>query len=278
MKKGYIALLLLFSVLLLTACNAQSDKDEPKKIARYGDEIIDKTEVRDDKIKANIDTDLPRGMLFEISATSDDGTLLKKQTGEVGTLGGIKGTFENVKPGKYIITYATLPLDQQSEKIQKKIKEADKTFDGQFIEDDMLNKVDIISVLESDEASSKDTVDSSFKTEAEQGSKKYPAESGEILYTKGNNDVTGQKYYFSGNIIQKLEVDGELAWLVKNQNGYVMPVFAETFKASVGDKVDIWGTLTGDGYQASDFRVDNVVGMTGAMRIIQLNINGKELQ
>ncbi|MDT0064573.1 hypothetical protein QJV38_07180 [Listeria cossartiae subsp. cayugensis] len=278
MKKGFIVLLLGFTVLLLTACSSQPTSSDQPKTARYGDEIEVKTKINDDTIKANIDTDLPSGMLFEISAKSDDGTSLEKQTGKVGTFGGIKGTFKNVKPGKYTLTYTTLSLDKQSEKIQEKIKDADKTFDGQFIKNDMLNKVETVSVLESDDTSSKDTDRSSFKIESEQGSKKYPAKSGEILYTKGNVDVTGQKYYFSGNIIQKLQVDGEPAWLVKNQNGYVMPVFAEDFESGVGDKADIWGTLTGDGYQSSDFSVDNVVGMTGAMRITQLNINGKEIQ
>ncbi|HAA6952423.1 TPA_asm: hypothetical protein GHH72_01165 [Listeria monocytogenes] len=283
MKKGYIALLLLISTMLLVGCNAQSnteDANKTEKTERYGDKIKEKTKTSANTIKANIDTDLPSGMLFEISAKSEDGTTLEKQTGEVGVLGGIKGTFENVKPDKYTLTYSTLPLEKQSEKVQEKIKEADKTFDGQFIKKGVLNKVEIVTLPESDRelAEDDDSGNTSFKDEAEQGSKKYPATAGEILFNNDTINVTGQKYHFSGEVIQKLQVDSEAAWLVKNDAGYVMPVFAEDFDAAVGDNVEIWGTLTGDGYQASDFKVDNIVGMTGSMRIVQLNINGKEIQ
>lgn len=150
MKKGFIALLLLISTMLLVACSAQSDTKEAKQTERYGDEIKEKTKTSDNTIKANIDTDLPSGMLFEISAKSEDGTTLEKQTGEVGVLGGIKGTFENVKPNKYTLTYSTLPLEKQSKKVQEKIKEADKTFDGQFIKNGVLNKVETVTLPESD--------------------------------------------------------------------------------------------------------------------------------
>ncbi|HAA6369441.1 TPA_asm: hypothetical protein GHJ26_09245 [Listeria monocytogenes] len=281
MKKGVIALMLLISAILLVGCNAQSNTENAKKTEkteRYGDEIKEKTKTSDNTIKANIDTDLPSGMLFEISAKSENGTILEKQTGEVGVFGGIKGTFENVKQGKYTLTYSTLPLEKQSEKLQEKIKEADKTFDGQFIKNGVLNKVETVTLMENGKEDKKESENVSFKDEAEQGSEKYPATAGEVLYNNDNINVTGQKYHFSGDIIQKLQVDGESAWLVKNDVGYVMPVFAEEFDADVGDNVEIWGTLTGDGYQASDFKVDNIVGMTGSMRIIQLNINGKEIQ
>lgn len=284
MKKGVIALMLLISAVLLVGCNAQSNTEDAKKTEkteRYGDEIKEKTKTSDNTIKANIDTDLPSGMLFEISAKSEDGTTLEKQTGEVGVLGGIKGTFENVKPDKYTLTYSTLPLEKQSKKVQEKIKEADKTFDGQFIKNGVLNKVETVTLLESDmelaEAEDDASDNNSFKDEAEQGSKKYPATSGEILFNNDTINVTGQKYHFSGEILQKLRIGGASAWLVKNDAGYVMPVFSEEFEANVGDNVEIWGTLTGDGYQASEFKVDNIVGMTGSMRIIQLNINEEEI-
>ncbi|EAH0887191.1 hypothetical protein D4W56_07765 [Listeria monocytogenes] len=281
MKKGYIALLLLISTMLLVGCNAQSnteDANKTEKTERYGDEIKEKTKTSDNTIKANIDTDLPSGMLFEISAKSEDGTTLEKQTGEVGVLGGIKGTFENVKPDKYTLTYSTLPLEKQSKKVQEKIKEADKTFDGQFIKSGVLNKVETVTLTGSDKEDKKESENVSFKAEAEQGSEMYPATAGKVLYNNDTTNITGQRYHFSGEIIQKLQVDGESAWLVKNDVGYVMPVFSEDFDAAVGDNVEIWGTLTGDGYQASDFKVDNIVGMTGSMRIVQLNINGKEIQ
>lgn len=281
MKKGFIALLLLISTMLLVACNAQTnteDAEKTDKTERYGDEITEKTKTSDNTIKANIDTDLPSGMLFEISAKSEDGTTLEKQTGEVGVLGGIKGTFENVKPDEYTLTYSTLPLEKQSKKVQEKIKEANKTFDGQFIKNGVLNKVETVTLMENGKEDKRESENVSFKDEAEQGSEKYSATAGEVLYNNDNINVTGQKYHFSGDIIQKLQVDGESAWLVKNDVGYVMPVFAEEFDADVDDNVEIWGTLTGDGYQASDFKVDNIVGMTGSMRIIQLNINGKEIQ
>lgn len=278
MKKGVIALMLLISAILLVGCNAQSNTENAKKTERYGDEIKEKTKTSDNTIKANIDTDLPSGMLFEISEKSEDGTTLEKQTGEIGVLGGIKGTFEDVKPGNYTLTYTTLPLEEQSKKVQEKIKEADKTFDGQFIKNGVLNKVETVTLTGSDKEDKKESENVSFKDEAEQGSERYTATAGKILYNNDTTNITGQRYHFSGEIIQKLQVDGESAWLVKNDVGYVMPFFSEDFDAAVGDNVEIWGTLTGDGYQASDFKVDNIVGMTGSMRIVQLNINGKEIQ
>ncbi|PDG49980.1 hypothetical protein AWL34_15940, partial [Listeria monocytogenes] len=163
-------------------------------------------------------------------------------------------------------------------KVQEKIKEADKTFDGQFIKNGVLNKVETVTLTGSDKEDKKESENVSFKDEAEQGSERYTATAGKILYNNDTTNITGQRYHFSGEIIQKLQVDGESAWLVKNDVGYVMPVFSEDFDAAVGDNVEIWGTLTGDGYQASDFKVDNIVGMTGSMRIVQLNINGKEIQ
>ncbi|EHP7829823.1 hypothetical protein KP130_002081 [Listeria monocytogenes] len=270
--------MLLISAILLVGCNAQSNTENAKKTERYGDEIKEKTKTSDNTIKANIDTDLPSGMLFEISEKSEDGTTLEKQTGEIGVLGGIKGTFEDVKPGNYTLTYTTLPLEEQSKKVQEKIKEADKTFDGQFIKNGVLNKVETVTLTGSDKEDKKESENVSFKDEAEQGSERYTATAGKILYNNDTTNITGQRYHFSGEIIQKLQVDGESAWLVKNDVGYVMPVFSEDFDAAVGDNVEIWGTLTDDGYQASDFKVDNIVGMTGSMRIVQLNINGKEIQ
>lgn len=154
-----MALLLLISVMLLTACSAQSDTEDAKKTERYGDAIKEKTKTSNNTIKANIDTDLPSGMLFEISAKSDDGTRLEKQTGEIGVLGGMKGTFKNVKPGKYTLTFTTLPLHKQSEKVQEKIKEADKTFDGQFIKNGVLNKVETVTLMESDMELTEDSDD-----------------------------------------------------------------------------------------------------------------------
>ena len=118
-----------------------------------------------------------------------------------------------------------------------------------------------------------------FKEECEANAKEYPAGPGKILYTKGDNLFTGMGYYFKGEIVKFDIIDNSVGdpsvWLVKNDAGYVMPIQHEYFIADIGDVVEVWGTLSGNGYEKVD-GVDNVVGITGSMHAMQVTINGEE--
>ncbi|WP_430609733.1 hypothetical protein [Enterococcus sp. DIV0876] len=104
-----------------------------------------------------------------------------------------------------------------------------------------------------------------------------PAEPGAMLYDKTESKFKGMNYYFEGEIVGEINLenvsDGN-AWLVKNENGYVMPVEYYYFSANKGDSVKVWGTLSGLGYSSKDFGVDNVVGVAGSMHALAVEING----
>lgn len=68
----------------------------------------------------------------------------------------------------------------------------------------------------------------------------------------------------------------ENALLIKNDQGYVLPVFPPyEIVVNIGDTLEATGPLSGDGYAASDLGVSNVVGMTGAMNATQISVNGE---
>ena len=87
------------------------------------------------------------------------------------------------------------------------------------------------------------------------------------------------RYYFKGKVeaIGMAEAFGDkVVWLVKNEAGYVMPVqMTETDNANIGDEIEIWGTLSGEGYQLPN--VDNIVGETGFLIMMQYNLNGEQI-
>ncbi|OLS02893.1 hypothetical protein [Tissierella creatinophila] len=117
----------------------------------------------------------------------------------------------------------------------------------------------------------------SMEKDAELNAEKYPAGPGTILVTKGDHDFTGMDYYFKGEIVGITTIENNIgdpsAWLVRNDKGYVMPIQHDMFEASEGDIVEVWGTLTGNGY--SNFEgIDNVVGETGSMHAIAVSVNG----
>lgn len=118
-----------------------------------------------------------------------------------------------------------------------------------------------------------------FKAECEKNAAEYPAKMGSILYTKGDYNFTGMKYYFKGEIVKLDLIESDVAdpsvWLVKNEHGYVMPIQYDRFEAKVGDTVEVWGTLSGNGY-ANVEGIDNVVGQTGSMHAMQVTVNGEE--
>lgn len=117
-----------------------------------------------------------------------------------------------------------------------------------------------------------------FKEECEKNAAEYPAKMGAILYTKGDYNFTGMKYYFKGEVVRITTIENignPSVWLVKNEHGYVMPIQHDRFKAEVGDIVEVWGTLTGNGYANAE-GIDNVVGQTGSMHAIQVTVNGEE--
>lgn len=108
----------------------------------------------------------------------------------------------------------------------------------------------------------------------------YPAAPGSILFDKKERKFQGMNYYFEGEIIGEVKLknvtDGK-SWLVKNSNGYVLPVEYSYFEASNGDKVKIWGTLSGLQFSNTDLGVDNVVGATGSMHALSVERNGETL-
>ena len=87
------------------------------------------------------------------------------------------------------------------------------------------------------------------------------------------------EYYFKGEVVGVKSLEGlfgdmEDALLIKNDQGYVLPVFPPyEIDVNIGDTVEASGPLSGDGYAASDLGVSNVVGMTGAMNATQVNVN-----
>ncbi len=121
--------------------------------------------------------------------------------------------------------------------------------------------------------------EASFKSVCEENANKYPAKAGAILYTKGDYDFTGMNYYFKGKIIKFDTIETNIGtpnvWLVKNENGYVMPIQHEYYKASIGDKVEVWGNLSGNGFANAE-GIENVVGQTGSIHAMQVAVNGVE--
>lgn len=130
---------------------------------------------------------------------------------------------------------------------------------------------------ENDTKQKEDKVD--YKAEAEKNAEENPATSGTMLYDKTETKFKGMNYYFTGEVVKIQKVEGLLgkmedAMLVKNENGYVLPIFPPfQMDIKVGDTIKAWGPLSGDGYAAGDFEVDNVVGMTGAMNATEIQVN-----
>lgn len=123
-----------------------------------------------------------------------------------------------------------------------------------------------------------DNTKSSFRKECETNALSYPASVGTSLVTKGENNFTGEKYYFEGTYIGTIDIeDFGNAWLVRNSDGYVMPINHNDFSASPteNDIVKIWGTLTGNGYSKGN--IENVVSETGAVIAIEVEINNKQV-
>ncbi|ONK21217.1 hypothetical protein BLX87_23090 [Bacillus sp. VT-16-64] len=120
-----------------------------------------------------------------------------------------------------------------------------------------------------------------FVTEAEANAEAYPAKPGAMLYDKTEEKFKGMNYHFKGELVKVEKVEGlfgnmEDAFLVKNENGYIMPIFPPyEMSASAGDEIEVWGPLSGDGYASSDLGVDNVVGVAGAMNATRVDINGE---
>lgn len=118
-------------------------------------------------------------------------------------------------------------------------------------------------------------------TIGEKNAELNPAKPGAMLYDKTESKFKGMEYYFKGEIVGVKSLEGlfgnmEDALLIKNDQGYVLPVFPPyEIDVSIGDTVEVSGSLSGDGYAASDLGVSNVVGMTGAMNATQISIDGE---
>jgi hypothetical protein len=121
----------------------------------------------------------------------------------------------------------------------------------------------------------------SMTEESVANAEENPAKPGAMLYDKTETKFKGMNYHFKGELVKKEKVQGlfdemQDALLVKNEQGYIMPIFPPyEVTVDVGDEIEVWGPLSGDGYASSDLGVDNVVGMTGAMNAHLININGE---
>lgn len=138
----------------------------------------------------------------------------------------------------------------------------------------------VASVTDKTESKSNQT---STMSKGESNANKYPAKPGAMLYDKTESKFKGMEYYFKGEVVGVKSLEGlfgnmEDALLIKNDQGYVLPVFPPyEIDVNIGDTVEVSGPLSGDGYATSDLGVSNVVGMTGAMNATQISVDG-ELQ
>lgn len=118
-----------------------------------------------------------------------------------------------------------------------------------------------------------------FKALCEENAEKHPAGPGKVLFDNAQHTFKGMYYYFKGKVVGgatlETTVDDGKAWLVRNEDGYVMPIHKGRFDAEIGDIVEVWGTLSGLKYAASDLGVDNVVGATGSMHAMIVSVNGE---
>ncbi len=116
-----------------------------------------------------------------------------------------------------------------------------------------------------------------FRAVCENNVEQNPAGAGRILFDNEQNKLKGMEYYFKGevvgDVILETTVDSGEAWLVRNEAGYVMPIHKDRFEAETGDVVEVWGTLSGMKYAASDLGIENVVGATGSMHAIEVSVH-----
>lgn len=143
----------------------------------------------------------------------------------------------------------------------------------------------VMGIEDSENIKSSQTIDtnqtniSSFKQKAEANTKKYPATTGSVLVTKGDYNFTGKPYYFKGSLLEvgTSEIfNNKTVWIIKNDNGYVMPIeMLDGETSNIGDTVEVWGTLSGDGYKLPN--VENVVGETGYIIMMQYSVNGEDI-
>jgi len=168
-------------------------------------------------------------------------------------------------------------IDKKSEENYKRLLEEEKQYKESLpSEKDLKNDTESNDFINDNNTQSEKT---EFQLEAELNAKKYPAKAGAVLYNNNSNKgFIGMKYYFKGEIIGfdiiENDVGSPSIWLVRNENGYVMPIQHEHFKANKGDIVEVWGTLSGNGY-ANASGVNNVVRQTGSIHAMMVAINGE---
>ena len=197
--------------------------------------------------------------------------------------------FKNEEEKMFIVLYSEKDFAKKKEvaRLEKEMAEKEKE-NKEKIEREMKNK-EAEEKRKAEEKQKKEnektTEDSSaesnlldYQKEGIENSKSYPASSGKILFDNSKNQFKGMNYYFEGEIIGNVKLknvtDGK-AWLVKNSEGYVMPIEHNYFEATDGDKVKVWGTLSGLKFSNSDLKVDNVVGATGSMHAMSVEVNGE---
>ena len=75
------------------------------------------------------------------------------------------------------------------------------------------------------------------------------------------------EFFFEGEVIGYLIVEGNNSALVKNKDDYVMPMNLNVYEPEIGETIKVYGNLSGDGYANADLGVDNVVDTTGYINI-----------
>lgn len=185
---------------------------------------------------------------------------------------------------------AVLEQEKADAKAVEEKNEAKKNADEEKAAAELKSKQDAEAKVKA-QAEKKDNEDAVNKTseiaeaiyqpDSVANAEKHPAKPGAMLYDKTDSKFKGMNYHFKGELISVEKIEGlfgnmEDALLVKNEQGYVMPIFLPyEISAAVGDEIEVWGPLSGDGYASSDLGVDNVVGITGAMNATRIDVNGE---
>ena len=118
-----------------------------------------------------------------------------------------------------------------------------------------------------------------FQEQAEANAMTYPASPGANLVTNEEVDFSGMEYYFAGTLISAGAADafdGNTIWLLQNDEGYTIPVeMLEGDVAGIGSYIEVWGMLTGDGYNFPN--LENDVEETGYLKMTNYTVDGEQI-
>lgn len=284
MKKTFFVLILILSVLLVACENAPTSNYEVES----GEKVVKDIESNEDNEKTGIKERAIKADFVAINGNKVEKDTILHLTAEVGVIFGTEmfdeitvSTEENGGFGVYsIMNFADLEFKYT----EGDIIDIWGMYDGK---NDSGMPVIIAFIIEASQdqslVTSRDDLikeDKDFKTLCEENSAKHPAKAGAVLYNNDSHkEFKGMKYYFEGEIVGFSTIENNVGnpsiWLVKNNEGYVMPIQHEYFEAGEGDIVQVWGTLSGNGY-AKIKGIDNVVGQTGSIHAMIVTVNGEE--